>query len=165
MQSTHDLFLRELQDTYDAEHQFYKAMEDMRGEARDDALGKLLDEHLSQTQAQIKSLEEVFAKLGAAPKRERCDGAIGIVTEGKKTIREAQQDPVRDTAIADALEKTEHYEMAGYQNLINGAKAIGNRSVTRRLEDIFHQEESMAQRVQQASPKLLRKAVKAEAAV
>ena len=163
METTREKFLHELKDTYDAEHRFQQAMGDMRREASDAELCALLEQHISETEDHIRSLEEVFAKLGTEPGREPCDGANGIVSEGRKVIRQAKQDSLRDTLIAGALRKAEHYEIASYQGLIGGAETIGNHEVTKLLEQIFRQEESTAKRVQKAAPELLQKAVRAEA--
>jgi len=138
-------------------------MDEMRREASDAGLCGLLEDHISETADQIRSLEEVFAKLGAEPSRERCDGASGIVSEGRKVLSEAKQDALRDTLIAGALRKAEHYEIAGYQGLIGGGETMGNKKVSRLLKQIFRQEETMAKRVQKAAPQLLKKAVQAEA--
>src|SRR5690349_468683 len=94
--------------------------------ATDKRLKEMITVHIDQTKGQIQNLEQVFQTLGEQPKREMCDGAKGIVTEGQKLLRETSGAPqIRDCAIAAAASKVEHYEISSYRGLITAADLMG----------------------------------------
>ncbi|HUP28219.1 MAG TPA: DUF892 family protein [Chloroflexia bacterium] len=155
-------FMHELGDIYDAEHQFLKAQQEMLTQATDPMLKEMITTHIEQTQGQIQNLEQVFSTLGEQPKREMCDGAKGIVSEGQKLLKETASAPqIRDCAIAGAASKVEHYEISSYRGLINGAELMGQREVVSLLQRNLEQEESTATLIEQSEPKLLQKAMQA----
>jgi ferritin-like metal-binding protein YciE len=152
-------FQHELADIYDAEHQFLDAQQQMLKKANDDTVKTLLTEHISQTEQQIKNLEQVFEALGEKPKREKCAGAAGIVSEGQKLLKEVEGPALIDLAIAGAASKVEHYEISSYRGLIEGAKLMGNKDVERLLQENLKQEEQTAQKVEKNTPALLKQAM------
>lgn len=151
-------FQHELADIYDAEHQFLKAQQQMLQQASDATVKQLLTEHISQTEQQIKNLEQIFESLGQRPKREKCQGAAGIVSEGQKLLKEVEGAALIDLAIAGAAAKVEHYEIATYRGLVEGAKVMGNRDVERLLQENLKQEEQTAQKIEKNAPTLLQQA-------
>lgn len=64
--STTQKFDHELGDIYNAEHQIEKALQQMISQASDQRLKNLFQEHLRQTQQQIKRLDQVWSLLGRA---------------------------------------------------------------------------------------------------
>ena len=108
IQSTEEKFVHELGDSYDAEHQFLEAMKELQPQTSDSTLKSLVEKHIGETQTQIKTLEQVYELLGEKPKRQFCDGAKGIVTEGQKVVKEAQDAALRDCVIGGVLDKSEH---------------------------------------------------------
>jgi len=72
-----ELFLDEIRDLYDAEKQLAKALPEMAKASSSDELRDAFEEHLEQTQAQIRRLERIFEGLGEKPtgkKMRRHDG-------------------------------------------------------------------------------------------
>ena len=155
-----DMFMHELGDIYDAEHQFLRGQEEMLQKATDSTLKDMLKNHIQQTEGQIATLEQVFASLGQQPKREPCAGARGLVTEAKKMLEETTGAPkVRDVAIACAAEKVEHYEICAYKSLIESADLMGQREVVALLQKNYEEELSTARLIEENSPALLAQAV------
>ncbi len=58
MQTLKDLYIDELKDIYDAEHQILKALPKMAKEATHDELKAAIEAHLEQTEGQIERLEQ-----------------------------------------------------------------------------------------------------------
>ena len=95
----------------------------------------MITTHIGQTQQHIRNLEQVFSLLGQT-RRETCAGAKGIVTEGQKIMKETSQVPaIRDCAIAGAADKVEHYEIATYRGLIQGAQLMNQPEILRLLQE------------------------------
>ena len=160
--TTHEKFMHELGDIYDAEHRFLKGQQEMRRHATDPQLQGLLQEHIQQSEQQTRNLEQVFQLLGQPAKAEKCDAAQGLVTEAQKTMKEAEVDALRDCLIGSSATKVEHYEIASYRGLITGAQLMGQQKVVTLLQQNPQQEEQAAQRLEQSAPHLLRQAMQAE---
>ena len=160
--STTQKFDHELGDIYNAEHQIEKALQQMISQASDQRLKNLFQEHLRQTQQQIKRLDQVWSLLGEQPRQVTCDGMSGILTEGKKNMQEAQTDTLRDGLMAGSADKVERYEMVSYSNLIQGAQMMGQNQIADLLRQNLDEEQWMAQQLEQCEPDLSRKAMAAE---
>jgi ferritin-like metal-binding protein YciE len=152
--NSQEKFVHELEDMYDAEHQFLEAMGKMRDAASDSKLQQLLEQHMQQTEEHIHRLEEVFSEVGQEPRRQECMGAKGLVGEGSKMMEEAGSPELRDSVIAGAAAKAEHYEMSGYADLVDGAEMMGKRKAARLLTSNREEEMSTARKLERISPRL-----------
>ena len=152
-------FLHELADIYDAEHRFLEAQQQMLDEASAQELQGMIQQHIDQTQQQIEVLDQVYEQLGQQPERITCQVAQGLVAEGQEGMQEAQAGPLRDTMIASAQLKVEHYEVASYRGLLTGARQMGQNEIASLLLQNLQQEEQTALLVEQSTPMLLQKAM------
>ncbi|MBA2339630.1 MAG: ferritin-like domain-containing protein [Pyrinomonadaceae bacterium] len=153
-------FMHGLGDIYDAEHQFLKAMEQMRPQATSETVKMMLDQHITETEGQIKNLEQAFEALGESAERVKCKGAAGIVSEGQELTKETADNPnLLDLAIASASSKVEHYEISCYRGLIAAAQQMNQPQVVQLLTKNLQQEELTAQKIEQNTPTLLQKAM------
>jgi len=152
-------FLHEVGDIYDAEHRFLEAQQLMLQQASDKTLKTMLEEHIGETEGQIKNIEQVYELLGQKPKRVKCHAAVGLVTEGQKTMEEAESPALRDCVIAGAQAKVEHYEVASYRTLVMGAEGMGQEEIAKILKKNLKQEEQTAKKVEASAPELLQKAL------
>jgi ferritin-like metal-binding protein YciE len=162
IRTAREMLLHALADIYDAEHRFLEGHRQMRARVRDARLRDMLERHSGETEGHIRTLQQAFAKLGATPERDRepCRGAIGLVEEAATLMRESSA-PVIDSLVACAASKVEQYEIVSYRDLIEAACAMGHRPVARLLERNLHEEERTAERLQQASSRLIEQAVRA----
>ena len=160
--STSQMFSHNLGDIYNAEHQIVNALQQMISQANDQRLKNLFQEHLRQTQQQIKRLDQAWSLLGEQPVQVKCDGMSGILTEGKKNMQEAQTDTLRDGLMAGGADKVEHYEIVSYSSLIQDARMMGQQQIADLLQQNLDEEQWMAQQLEQCEPDLARQAMAAE---
>ncbi len=151
-------FVHELADMYDAEHQFLEAQQKMLENATDDKLRVLLETHMEETRQQISNLEQVFEAAGEQPERQTCSGAKGLIEEATKMMEEAGTDELRDAIIVGATTKTEHYEMVGYADLIDGAEMLKMRPAVRLLTENREQEVRTARKLERQAPRIAKAA-------
>ena len=161
--TTQEKYLHELGDIYDAENRFLKGQREMLQAATDATLKAGIEQHIAESEQQVANLEQVFQLLGEKAKAEPCDAAKGIVTEGQKNLKEAGTDEIRDCLIGSSLMKVEHYEIVSYRGLVLGAEQMGNKEAAALLAQNLKQEEQTAAKLEQNAPKLLKKAMQAEA--
>jgi len=85
-----------------------------------------------------------------------------LISDAQKSLSEAETEAVRDTLIADAQVKVEHFEIACYRALIAGAvqMELGDE-VVGLLEQNLQQEERTAQTIEQSTPQLVRRSMQA----
>ncbi len=154
-------FVHELCLTYDAEHQFLEALQQMNQQASDGELQGMLQAHIDDTQQQIQNLEQVFDQMGQQPQRQTSQAAQGLVTDGQTSLQEAESGAIADTLIAGAQAKVEHFEIASYQGLVTGAQQMGQQEVVNLLNENLQQEQNTAQMIEQSAPQLVQKAMQA----
>jgi ferritin-like metal-binding protein YciE len=147
-------FVHELADMYDAEHQFLDALHLMQEEASDEKLRAMLDEHATQTEEQIRRLDQVFAAISTSPQRQPCAGARGLIEEASRMMEEAQLPEIRDAVIVSAATKAEHYEMVGYRDLIDGATLLKIGGAARLLTASRDEEVKAARKLERAAPRI-----------
>ncbi|MBP2284853.1 ferritin-like metal-binding protein YciE [Flavobacterium sp. CG_23.5] len=122
--SLRELFIDSLKDIYWAEKALTKAIRKMVESATSKKLMECLEAHLTETEQQIKRLEEIFNILGEKVVAKKCVAMEGLIEEGKSIMDETAEGPVRDAGIIAAAQKVEHYEIATYGTLISFAKTL-----------------------------------------
>ncbi len=117
MKTLQDLFVAELQDTYDAEKQIIDALPKMEKAASSQELKNAFRTHLQQTQTQVTRLGEIFKLLDMPAKGVKCKGMQGIISEGEDQIKKGGDPEVMDAFLIAAAQRVEHYEIAAYGTL------------------------------------------------
>lgn len=142
LKSLNDLYLDELKDLYDAEHQITEALPKMVQAAHNSDLKAAFQEHLQQTQQQIGRLEQVFQMLGQTAERKTCAGMKGILAEGQEKLKHARDaDPdTLDAGLIAAAQHVEHYEMAGYGCARTWARELGLHDQANLLQQTLQEE-------------------------
>ncbi len=136
-----ELFVHEVTDLYDAEHQLVKALPKMITAATFADLKTALAEHYNETKGHIKRLEQVFDTMGHKPSRRTCEAMRGILDEADGVVDEALGGAIRDAAIIGAIQRVEHYEMAGYGTARTYAYLLGYAEAAQMLQQTLDEEE------------------------
>ena len=164
IKTVQELFLHELSDVYDAEHQLTAAMEEMLATAKNAEVQKGLRRHINETQQQIKNLDAAFKTLKAEPEKIKCKGAAGLIAEYKGTAKDIKDPVLLDGFICGAGVKAEHYEIESYKGLVDKAKLLGQPKAAELFEKNLAMEEAFAAACEELEKQLDEKAPKAEAA-
>jgi ferritin-like metal-binding protein YciE len=140
LNSFDELFVEQLQDLYDAEQRLTKALPKMVAAAHNAALKSAFEEHLQQTQNQVKRLEQVFQSLGKSAQSKTCEAMKGLVEEGSEVISGKGDPNVKDAALIAAAQRVEHYEIAGYGTVRTFAQRLGKTEAVRLLQETLNEE-------------------------
>lgn len=135
-----DLFIHELKDLYNAEHQIMKAMPKMIEAASSSELKRALKEHMRETETQIDRLDKVFGMLDEKATGEKCKAMEGIIRESDEMISQRADKNVMDAALVSMAQRVEHYEIAGYGTVCTYAKQLGMLDVLDQLQMILGEE-------------------------
>ena len=144
-----DLFVHGLQDIYYAEKQITKALPQMIKQASDPQLKSGFEQHLRETEGQIKRLEQVFQMHGQSPKAVDCPAIDGIIKEANQLSGDISDKEVLDAALLASAQAVEHYEITRYGTLIAWAKQLGRPDCASVLEQNLAEEKATDQRLTQ----------------
>ena len=138
-----EVLVNEVRDLYDAEKRLTKAIPRMAKKATSRALKTALNDHLKETNGQIRRLEQAFRHLGEKARGKACAGMRGIIEEGDEHVGEAYETKqLRDSVIIGSATRVEHYEMAAYMGAIEHARILGLSEVQELLEETLAEEEA-----------------------
>ena len=140
LNSFDDLFVEQLQDLYDAEQRITKALPKMAGAAHNPSLKAAFEEHLRQTENQVKRLEQVFQHLGKSAESKTCEAMKGLIEEGSEVISGEGDPHVKDAALIAAAQRVEHYEIAAYGTVRTFAQRLGKSECARLLQQTLDEE-------------------------
>lgn len=136
-----EFFIEELKDILWAEKALLKALPKMRKTASGKELAASFDAHLSETEEQISTLEQVFELMGEKPKTKKCDAMEGLISETESIISDTEKGTaIRDAGLILAAQKVEHYEIATYGTLAALADAMQEAKVAKLLRSILRDE-------------------------
>ena len=142
-----DLFVHTLQDIYYAENQITKALPKMIGKAADPQLKQAFQTHLTETQGQIKRLEQVFQMHGQPVKGVTCAAMDGILEEATETMSDVDDKDVLDAAMLSSAQAVEHYEITRYGTLVAFAKQLGREDCASVLQQNLDEEKATDKRL------------------
>jgi len=137
-----DLFVHTLRDIYYAEKQILRTLPAMIDKATDAQLKQAFKTHLSETEGQVKRLEQVFKMHGVAAKGVNCPAIDGIIDEADEIVDEVDDKRVLNAALAAAAQAVEHYEIARYGTLIAWAKQLGRNDCASVLQKNLDEEKA-----------------------
>ena len=135
-----DLFLHTVKDVYFAEHEILKALPQMAAAAQTDGLRAAFETHRTQTEQQVRRLEDVFALVGQKAEGVPCEAIKGILEEGREVMEEFAGGPALDAGLIAAAQAVEHYEIARYGALRSWAELIGLDDVEELLDATLAEE-------------------------
>jgi ferritin-like metal-binding protein YciE len=152
--SLRELYVKELQDLYDAENQIIKALPKMVDNASSEELQEALNEHLEITREQAQRIQQIFSDMGQKLKAEKCKGLEGVIKEGSEVLKDAEDDDVRDAAIIASAQKVEHYEMAAYGTVRTWAQLLGENEAADLLQQTLDEEKEADQKLNQLAEQI-----------
>jgi len=147
--SLNDLFIRELEDLYDAERRLVGALPKMAESAHDPQLAGAFVQHLDQTGGHVTRLERIFQLIGQDPKRETCPAMKGLIQEAEEMVDATGDEIACDAALIAAGQRIEHYEMAGYGAARALAQRIGRDDAATLLQQTLDEEGAADKRLTQ----------------
>jgi ferritin-like metal-binding protein YciE len=134
------LFENTLMDIYYAENQILKALPKMAQKAKSPELKKAFQTHLTQTEGQVKRLDQIFQILGEPPKAVKCEAITGILKECDEVVENFGDSTALDAGMIAAAQTVEHYEMARYGALRTWAEELGMKDAAKLLEETLLEE-------------------------
>lgn len=142
MDTLQELFVDQLKDIYNAEHQLLKALPKLAKKASSPALKSAFTDHLKETEAQVARLDKIAKELDVKLTGKKCAAMEGLVEEGKEVLEEDGEPSVIDAALIGAAQRVEHYEIAAYGTVRAMAEELGHDRIATLLQETLNEEGS-----------------------
>lgn len=147
MQTPRDLFVHELSEVRSAEQIVATMLEAGIAAAVRADVRQALEHHLGETRQQLQNVERIFQRLGAHPRPVTCHAAEGLLTSLRESLASGPSATVTDALLLGGASKTEYFEVAAYNALIQQARNAGMTEIAQLLYDNLEQENAMRQTV------------------
>ena len=161
LENLKEVYVDELKDAYDFEHQILDALPKMEEAAHDPELKRAFQEHRRETENQVRRLEQVFNHLGREAERKTCKGMKGLIAEGDEFVKARGDEAAIDAALISGAQRVEHYEMAVYGTLRTYARALGHEEQATLLQQNLSEEKAADEKL----TRLAESGINVEAAV
>jgi ferritin-like metal-binding protein YciE len=148
MQTGREFFIHGLNDIYDAEQQLVEALGELEDDSNLSQLKKAFASHRAQTEKQVQRLQQCFELLGEEPEETECHGIRGIIQEKKSFMVEEPSPDLIDVFNVGGAIKTELYEVAEYESLIDLAEELGENKIAKLLNQTLREEQSTLKKMQ-----------------
>lgn len=158
-----DLFLHELSDLLSAENIFYGVLGELADLTENADARKVFSDHQKETQGHIDRLHKAFETMGEKPEKVTCLGAEGLRKEHDHLKEEKPTGLTKEIGLLIGADKSEHYEMCAYRNLMQVARSLGESDVADLLSETLAEEEEADKKVR-SLVRDLASSVKAESA-
>ena len=132
----------ELADLFDAEQQLLTNLPKVAQAVENSSLKTAIEEHLKETREQVARLERIFKILGRRPEPDQCEAMKGLLEEADEVISASGNKQVKDAVIIGALQRIEHYEIAGYGTARAFADQLDMEDVADLLQESLDEESS-----------------------
>ena len=147
MNTPKELFVHELADMVSAEGIVLKMLPELAREAQHPEVKAAFTEHAAETKEQVARLKQIFALLGEKPEKTVCHATEGLKKEHEALHEEQPSAQILELGNLMGAAKTEHYEIASYEGLVQMATDLGEREVAALLRQTLAEERAMATRV------------------
>lgn len=124
--SLRDLYVEQLQDLYNAEHQLLQTLPEMANAASSKDLRSAFEDCLVKTREHAQRIEIIFEQMGEKARRKKWEAMEGLVKESGEVIAEVMDAALKDAALIAAAQRAVRYEIAGYGCVRAHATILGN---------------------------------------
>lgn len=162
MQTLRELLTEEMADILNAEKQLVRALPKMVRAATAAQLRAAFEQHLDETEEQVRRVEQAFDALGERRKDKKCDAMEGLVKEAQHLLQEGLEGAVLDAGLICAAQKVEHYEIGTYGTICTWAELLGENSALRFLKQNMSEEEAADKRLTDLATQINQDAMRQE---
>jgi ferritin-like metal-binding protein YciE len=137
-----DMYVAELQELHSVENQLVNALARMAEKASGPELKDAICQHLDETRAQARRVQEVLSRRGASPRAHVDQALQALVRESEKWAGMLNDPALADAGLIASAQKIEHYEIAAYGTVAAYAGLLGHEDDQRELHAILEEEKA-----------------------
>jgi ferritin-like metal-binding protein YciE len=142
-----ELYLGELHDLYDAEHQVLRELPLLAAHATADELRGAFDAHYRQTLGHVGRLDGIFRHMEERPRPAHCRPMRAIIEDARMRTLRLTPGPALDTALIAFGQRLTHFEVAAYRCAHAYAVLLADGRGAGALQETLVEESGMEQRL------------------
>lgn len=135
-----DFFIETLKDLYSAEKQILKELLLMAKTVTSNKLQEALKTHLLETEIHVERLDSISKIIRNPLSGKKCAAIEAILKEGKNLLKSKCTPGLMDAILISAVQKAEHYEIAGYGCAAAYAGLLKNSAAKKLLAETLEEE-------------------------
>ncbi|MFC6725568.1 ferritin-like domain-containing protein [Halobium palmae] len=139
--SLEDLFVEGLQEMYYTEQQLVDALQELEEGSTEEEIKNAFSEHREETQGHVDRLEEVFEAIGHDAEAHEDPIVDAMIHQHEEFVNGDPDEKMLERYNLMSGQKSEHYEIASYGNLIPLAQQLGHDDVADTLEETLREEQ------------------------
>lgn len=139
-QGLRELFEDELKKIYWAEKALIKTFPKLIEKATSEDLISVLEDHLELANEHVERCELAFKIIEKPPRVKKCKVMSCLIKEAQDMVARTKEGMVRDEGIISAVQKIEHFEIAGYGTLCAFAKTLEESKLAELLDQTLNEE-------------------------
>ncbi len=147
MQTPRELFMRDLCAMYDVEQKLVQVLPILAQESQDAQAKEAFMEHERQTRQHVRNLEQCFQILGQQPRPLEDRAIAGLKQDHDSFVQQKPSADVLTMFDLSAGYKTEFFEMAAYNGLIDAANSLGLQQCIPLFQQNLQEEEMAAKKL------------------
>lgn len=134
--SLHDVYLDELKDSWSANDQMARSVQQLSQKASDGKLKQMLEHSVEGINKHTGILKSLIEQAGGKAEPEHCKGMEGLVSEARKHSSEEapQNGKLLDIVLIAQYQRMAHYGLAGFGSAAAYAKALGKSDDEQKLK-------------------------------
>lgn len=136
-----ELFADGLKHVYYAEQQLVDATEELAEQSTESEIEEAFSEHHSETRDHVDRLENAFDVIDESPEAKTDHAVDGMIEDHEEFVDQDPDSHALDRFNVMAGQKSEHYEIAAYGNLIPLADQLGYDDLADQLEWTLREEQ------------------------
>lgn len=157
-----DVMTKDLQRLHAAERDQLKTLQALAEAAAASEIRDALQQHLSETQEQVRRLETILNQLGVTADGLLSKAADGLREDALEMTAIDADNEVVDLEVIASGQKMEHFEIASYMAAKEMAEALGMTEAAQLLRQTLSEEQRSSRLLAHASHKILRTAAEVE---
>lgn len=138
--SLEEFFVEILKDLYSAEKQILKELTLTAKSVTSNKLQEALKTHLLETEIHVERLNIISKTIGKPLSGKKCAAMEAILEEGKDLLKAGCTPELTDAMLISAIQKAEHYEIAGYGCAAAYAGILKNSEAKKLLAETLEEE-------------------------
>jgi|SRR5215472_4078141 len=154
MQTGHELFVLELNEILDGEHQLLKVLEENANDSAGEDLQDAFRKHFQETEGHVDRLRQCFELLDEQSHETECRGIRGLAEEKISFSKEEPTKDLIDVFNVEAGIKAESYEICSYESLIQMAREMKHAKVAQLLNRNLREEKTAHKKMKDLSKKI-----------
>jgi ferritin-like metal-binding protein YciE len=158
LDSLRPLFVRELNDLYDAEHQLLRMLPGFARAASCKDLRMHFETHVDHAQEHVRRLEGVFVRFDEQPAQRTCNAIKGILEEAGDMVCAEGSPSIRDAGLISAAQRFGHFEMTCYGCARTYAHILGDELSAGLLQESLNDERATDEWLTELAGRLIQEA-------